>query len=377
MPGLCSLDDASLDRFRTIGDPVVDRLVHEYLERFPGELGPLCRQLFSAPKLPPHPLVDAYLKRLAEEDASVDTRASSEDQEIFDLYGPEVLLVLGSCSLPLAYAAGNGVQVVARARRLKDDPIRRLCDTAQMVINVMQPGALAPGAIGWSSARKVRLIHALLRRHVQADSAAPWDPAWGTPINQEDQAGTLLTFSVGVLHGLRRMGATISAEQGNAYIGAWGAVGALLGLDSALLPETEADAGALAMRIGARQIRKTPEGEELSRHLLSSVGSLFRIPGYAASLSHFLLDDTAFGAKVADVLSIPAPNWTSWLVRARAAQKRGTLRLLERVPGAKRRRSFVARHLVQRLLLLKRPDNHAPFEVPERLKVQWRLGAHR
>jgi len=76
------------------------------------------------------------------------------------------------------------------------------------------------------------------------------------------------------------------------------------------------------------------------------------------------------------VLAIPAPNWTRWLVRARAAQKRGTLHLLERVPGAKRRRRFVARHFVQRLLLLKRPDEHAPFEIPERLKLRWRLGAH-
>ena len=381
MPGLCSLDDASLDSFRAVGDPVVDALVHDYLEHSPGELGPLCRQLFSAPKLPEHPLVHAYLERLAVEasiagEASIDAEALAEGQQLFELYGPEVLLVLGSCSLPLAYAAGNGVQVVARARRLKEDPIRRLCDTAQMVINVMQPGALAEGGIGWWSARKVRLIHALIRCHVQADARCPWEPAWGTPINQEDQAGTLLTFSVAVLHGLRRMGATISAEQGNAYIRAWGAVGGLLGVDGALLPEREAEATALATRIGARQIRRTPEGEELSRHLLSSVDSVFHLPGYAASLSHFLLEDTAFGARVAEVLAIPAPNWTRWLVRARAAQKRGTLHLLERVPGAKRRRRFFARHFVQRLLLLKRPDEHAPFEIPERLKLQWRLGAH-
>jgi hypothetical protein len=372
---LSSLDEASLDHFRAVGDPAVDRLVDEYLEHSPGQLGPLCRQLFSAPKLPEHPLVGAYLARLSGE-VSLDPEAFTEGQKLFDLYGPEVLLVLGSCSLPLAYAAGNGVQVVARAKRLKDDPIRRLCDTAQMVINVMQPGALTAGAIGWWSARKVRLIHALVRRHVQADLPSPWDPAWGTPINQEDQAGTLLTFSVGVLHGLRRMGATISTKQGDAYVRTWGAVGALLGVNGALLPQTEADAAALAMRIGARQIRRTPEGEELSRHLLSAVDSLFHLPGYAASLSHFLLADTAFGAKVADVLSMPAPNWTRWLVRARAAQKRGTLRLLEGAPGAKRRRSIVARHLVQQLLLHKRPDNHAPFEVPERLKRQWRLGAH-
>jgi ER-bound oxygenase mpaB/B'/Rubber oxygenase, catalytic domain len=370
--GRCSLEDGRLDHFRTIGDPAVDRLVHEHLEARPSELGLLTRQLFSAPGLPKHPLVDSFLELLSSE-APIHAEVPALGQQLFDLYGPEVLLVLGSCSLPLAYAAGNGVQVVARARRLKEDPIRRLCDTAQMVINVMQPEALAVGAIGWSSARKVRLIHALIRRHVQSEEGPPWEPAWGVPINQEDQAGTLLTFSIGVLHGLRRMGASISTEQGDAYIAAWAAVGALLGVDRALLPATEGDASALAMRIGARQIRKTKEGEELSRHLLSSVGSLFRVPGYAESLSHFFLSDTAFGSEVAEVLALPAPNWTKWLVRARAGQKRVTLSLLESIPGAKRRRSFIARHFVQGLLLLKRPDARVPFEVPERLRCQWRL----
>jgi ER-bound oxygenase mpaB/B'/Rubber oxygenase, catalytic domain len=369
-----SLPDERLDHFRTIGDPLVDELLREYLEGAPRELGPLSRQLFGAPGLPAHPFVDAYLELIGNE-SSADAETFGKGQELFDLYGPEVLLVLGSCSLPLAYAAGNGVQVVARARRLKDDPIRRLCDTAQMVINVMQPGALAVGGVGWNSARKVRLIHALVRRYVQAVERGPWDPAWGTPINQEDQAGTLLTFSVGVLHGLRRMGATISSEQGDAYIRAWGAVGSLLGVEGTLLPATEADARALAARIGARQIRKTVEGQELTSHLLSAVDSLFPVPGYAVSLSHFFLDDTAFGSQVAQVLALPAPNWTNWLVRARAKQKRVTLRLLESVPGAKRRRSLFARHLVQRLLLRVRPDDSVPFEVPERLRRQWGLRA--
>jgi hypothetical protein len=147
-------------------------------------------------------------------------------------------------------------------------------------------------------------------------------------------------------------------------------------MDDALLPKTEADATALAMRIGARQIRKTPEGQELSNHLLQAVDSLFPISGYAASLSHFFLSDTAFGSSVVDVLAIPAPTWSRWLVHARAAQKRVTLRWLESVPWAKGRRSFVARWWVQRLLLRVRPDDRVPFEIPARLKDEWRLGAH-
>lgn len=372
MSRLLSLSDERIDYFRSVGDPSVDRVVEEHLGASTGELASLLARLFSTPKLPDHPLVTAYLAQL-EEEPLVNPDAVTHGQQLFELYGPEVLLVLGSCALPLAYAAGNGVQVVARARRLKDDPIRRLCDTAQMVINVMQPGELAAGRIGWSSARKVRLVHALVRRHVRAYPASPWNPAWGTPINQEDQAGTLLTFSVGVLHGLRRMGATISTAEGDAYVKAWSAVGTLLGVDRSLLPESEAEASALAARIGARQIRKTPEGVELTTHLIAAVDSLFPISGYGASLSHFFLSDTAFGERVADVLAIPPPNWTQWLVRGRAWQKRVALSFLDRVPGAKARRSLVARHLVQRLLSWKRPDDRAPFEIPPRLQREWRL----
>ena len=282
-------------------------------------------------------------------------------------------LILGSYSLPLAYAAGNGVKVIYRARRLKEEPIRRLCDTAQMVINAMLPGQLETGGIGWHSTRKVRLIHALVRRHVQSDPENPWSSEWGTPINQEDLAGTLLSFSVAVVHGLKKMGAKLSQEDADAYVFAWASVGRLLGVDESLLTRTEAEAMSLALRIGERQVRSTPEGRELGRQLLGAVESLFPIPGYAASLSHFFLEDTVFGANVAQVLELPKPNWTRWLVRIRAAQKRVVLGLLDEVPGARRRRSFVASRFAQAMILHRRPDARVPFDVPERLTSLWKL----
>jgi hypothetical protein len=365
--------DRELDALRQIGDPPVDALVQAHLAAHPGDLKGLLGVCFGTPRLPQeHPLIGAFMK-LPEPELS-NPEALLIGQEVFELFGPEILLVLGSCALPLAYAAGHGVQVVARARRLKDDPIRRLCDTAQMVINVMQPGQLGPGGLGRYSARKVRFIHALIRRQVQGEQQEPWNPAWGTPINQEDQAGTLLTFSVGVLHGLRRIGVQLSPQQADAYIEAWAEIGRLLGVEEALLPVTEAAARPLAFRIGERQIRRTDEGRMLTVHLLDAVDSLFPVQGYATSLSHFFLEDTAFGQNVAEVLGLPPANWTRLLVGARAAQKRAVLQALDWVPGAKRRRSFVARYLLQRLLQLRRPESNVPFEVPERLKLRWRLG---
>ena len=367
-----------LDRMRSVGDPGVDELIAEHVAaRGPESLDPLLRELFRTQRMPEaDPLVRSYLTELPRIDL-VDRDRIAIGQQLFGLYGPEVLMILGSYSLPLAYAAGHGVQVVYRSRRLKDDPIRRLCDTAQMVVNVMQLGELEEGGVGWLATRKVRLIHALVRRRVQLDAANPWRAEWGLPINQEDQAGTLLTFSIATLHGLRRMGARVTSVEADAYIEAWSAVGRLLGVDPSLLPSSEEEAAHLAMRIGERQVRPTPEGRQLTAQLLSSVQTLFPVPGYAASLTHFFLQDTVFGKNVAAALELPKANWTRWLVTVRAAQKRTLLSWLNWVPGARRRRSWVARQFAQRMILHKRPDADTPFEVPPAFRMHWGLHSNR
>ncbi len=365
-----------LDSMRGIADPEVDPLVQGYFASAgPQAVGGLMKSLFSDGVMPAdHPLVQRFMTTLNAQPEPVLAPAVSRGQRLFELYGPEILLTLGSYAVPLAYAAGSGVQVIHRARRLEDDPIRRLCDTAQMVINVMQPGGLAHGEIGWRSVRKVRLIHAVIR-HVVTHKGEPWKDEWGLPINQEDQAGTLLTFSVGAIHGLRLMGATITKEEADDYMAAWAAVGRLLGVDERLLTVDELEGAELAKTIGARQHRATDEGQALMGHLLEAVDSLFPFKGYAVSLSHFFLDSTVYGENVVKILNLPKPNWTRYLVGARARQKGLVLWALERVPGAKRRRSAVARNLVQGLLILKRPDARAPFEVPPGLLARWRLKA--
>lgn len=369
-----AIGNTELDAARQIGDPIVDPVVLQYLDVHGREaLGAATGALFRMNGLPEdHPLVRSYFATVGELELG-DPEIVARGQRLFALFGPEIFLVLGSCSLPLAFACGHGVQVIYRARRLKDDPVRRLYDTAQMVINVMQVGELARGRVGWRTAHKVRLIHALIRLQVQQDPAAPWSPSWGTPINQEDLAGTLLSFSVAVLHGLRSIGARISAEDADGYVHAWSAVGRLLGVDEALLAATEQDALILATRIGGRQIRATPEGALLAEQLMAAVATLFPVPGYANSLTHYFLRDTAFGADVARVLELPEPGWTRALVAARAWQKRQILKLLDIVPGARRRRSFLARRFVQNMILSRRPDGEPPFEVPEDFAKTWRV----
>jgi len=368
------LSDREFDIARQIGDPLVDGIVSDHLAcHGPDAMRTAMGALFHTTGLPEdQPLVRSYLDALGDLEIG-DPDTISRGQQMFSLFGPEIFLVLGSCSLPLAFACGNGVQAIYRSRRLKDDPLRRLYDTAQMVIDVMQVGELAHGRIGWRSARKVRLIHALVRHHVQQDPDAPWSSDWGTPVNQEDMAGTLLSFSVAVLHCLKAMGAGISSVEADSYIYAWSAVGRLLGIDEALLAWSETEALTLAARIGTRQLRSTPEGKQLAHHLIAAVGTLFPIPGYANSLTHYFLQNTAFGGDVARVLELPDPNWTRALVVARAWEKRQILKLLNVVPGARRRRSFLARRFVQKMVLSRRPDGTPPFEVPDALAKRWRI----
>jgi hypothetical protein len=371
------LRDQELDAARKIGDPVVDSLVSGLLAAHGREaLGGVMAGLFRTPGLPDHPLTNDYLRSLGDVELG-DFEVIARGQQLFGVFGPEIFLVLGSCSLPLAFAAGNGVQAVYRARRLKDDAIRRLFDTAQMIINVMQIGELGRGKLGWRTACKVRLMHALVRCHLQSDERVPWSYAWGTPINQEDLAGTLLCFSAATLHGLRRMGAKISPDEADSYVYAWSAVGRLLGIDSALLATTEQEALVLADRIGRRQLRFTVEGKLLAEQLLRAVATLFPIPGYAHSLTHFFLKDTAFGDNVARLLELPEPGCSRVLVAARAWQKGQVLAMLGVVPGARRRRSFLARRFVQRMISLKRPEGDAPFEVPDGFARTWRVNRRR
>jgi hypothetical protein len=131
----------------------------------------------------------------------------------------------------------------------------------------------------------------------------------------------------------------------------------------------------LARKIGARQHHYSKEGERLMVCLLHAVDSLFPFKGYGLSLSHFFLGATPEGQKVIEALRLPKPNWTRFLVGARATQKRLVLKLLEQVPGAKRRRSFLARRFTQTMILFKRPEMAGPFEVPPEILVRWGIRA--
>jgi hypothetical protein len=310
---------AFLDAMRLEGDSLADAVIaHVVAEGGPGAVHGLLQRLFASQGLPA--AVDAFLARATGEAQAVDAARLREAERLYARYRPEVRLVLGTYSLPAAYAARKGVQVLHRTTYLLKNPVRRLFETARFVDEVLAPGALLPGGRGASHLARVRLAHAASRFLIQQDAARPWDvEALGVPINQEDQAGTLMTFSFVVLEGLATLGLALSPAEQEAWLYAWRVAAPLLGLDARLVPADVAEARALTAFIRERQVDASPEGVALTAALMEGLQTLMPgvMRGLPASLVRFFLSPHVVrGRPVVELLELPESNWTVVVPRA-------------------------------------------------------------
>jgi hypothetical protein len=237
------------------------------------------------------------------------------DWDIVDR-GGEVLLragalggiVLGCYSLVLGYASPGGNKPLVLSGRLEQQAARRLNETAQFVRTTIARGSMHPHGEGWQSALRVRLVHAHVRRMIGRTGL--WNDAWGTPINQHDEAGTSLLFSVAVLGGLRRLGVRIAPEEAERYVQLWRWTAWLMGVDAELLPASEAEGERLGALITATQGDPDDDSRRLTRALLeaplgaaTSAGGrhrAHRIMAMSAAICRALLEDD-----LADRLAVP------------------------------------------------------------------------
>ena len=105
-----------------------------------------------------------------------------------------------------------------------------------------------------------------------------WDPDWGIPINQEDLAGTMLSFSYVPVEPMRRLGIPVSDEDAEAYLHLWNVIAHLLGLDDDLRVRGIDDATDLVETIRRRQFVASPEGREMTVALMALLDKM--TPGH-------------------------------------------------------------------------------------------------
>ncbi|MCB1237182.1 MAG: DUF2236 domain-containing protein [Verrucomicrobiae bacterium] len=168
---------------------------------------------------------------------------------------------------------------------------------------------------GFISVRKVRALHSSMRfmlrnpgkfhRGPAAAAARPgaegdeqrpasfrdeipgrpsWDVAqYGLPINQEDQAYTLLTFAYLLPRSIEHWGARLSLEQKNAFLHLWKVAGYLMGIRTELTTDQWDEAEDLYRRIMARQGYGCPQGQVLTHAVVKFTAEY--LPGFLGKRS--------------------------------------------------------------------------------------------
>lgn len=187
----------------------------------------------------------------------------------FQKYMQDLLMMLGLVSLPYCYGGADGSKVLVASQRILSNTSIRLRETGTFVWDVCDEDAFSGVGKGFLSCLKVRLIHQFTRNKLLQEG---WDiEKNGYPVNQLDQAGTNLSFSLIAMRAMRKTGTSISGSEMESYIHRWNVVSSLLGLDERLVMNSVREASMLSRSIEKCQFRKSIEGLKLTKALLNSI----------------------------------------------------------------------------------------------------------
>lgn len=304
MASLDRLSKRNLEQFRLATDPLADevietyfpqgrQLLHDHLAQLKDNSTPLDEGAF--------PSLRNLQEDVLNKASLIPSEVIIDGQRFFHKHASDIMLLLGLLSLPYCYAASNGAEVLIKSKRILDDPEKRLLETAEFVFDVMHRKAFHSKSRGLVSILKVRLMHAAARWY--ARQAGNWNTEiFGEPVNQEDMAGTNLAFSLIVVRGLKKLGKSVSADESLSYILYWNQVGAMLGIDKALLPESNREAYVLGRNIRERQFGASESGRRLTKSLLryfEKATSDSPLKGQSSSFVSYLL-----GEKVSEILGV-------------------------------------------------------------------------
>jgi hypothetical protein len=299
----------SMNALRRVGDELADATVATLFER--GEVAKfnsLMRWFTQTGQDLPEGLPDVareYIEATSLPPAWVDWEIMEQARRFFLDNDVHVSTALSFHAMPACYVVPHVAKLLSATHSL-EYPSKRMSETGQFTVFLMQPDAFEAGGRFIPAAQKVRLLHATIRRHLRTESR--WDEAaLGLPICLEDMIGGQMMFSIQVLDALHRMGIHMTEEGAEAYYYAWRVVGAILGIDQDAAPPDIASAREFSDLYMARYMGPSPEGVHLTRQLIELYEEV--VPGtvfdpIVAALIRFLIGDTA-----ADWLEVPKTPW--------------------------------------------------------------------
>ena len=118
--------------------------------------------------------------------------------------------------------------------RVRDRGIRRLGQNNRHMTEIFLPGGLHREGDGWKLSVRIRIIHAQLRRMLNASDE--WDAgAWGTPISAAHLGYAIAAFSARLLAHMKALGAGYNREERDSFMAVWRYTGHLMGIPGTIL----------------------------------------------------------------------------------------------------------------------------------------------
>lgn len=389
-----------LDGMRLTGDPLADDTVAQvFKDGGVSEINALWRILLHNDQILPeglNPAVIKYFENSTKLGEAIDFGRVRKGESVFCQHGILSLTSLLCASLPECYVMSKGSQVLATTQRLEKHVYRRLLETAQMLVAVMTPGGLEPSGGGIRAAQKVRLMHAAVRHLILQKPPEPRPPeppkdfadvllavSWdiselGYPINQEDMAYTLLTFSYVIPRSLKKFGVKLSDEDADAYIYCWNVVGTIMGVHPDLMAHNMQEAAFLFSRIKSRQEGATEDGRKMTaaleqciQHAISSFSNGLMPKTVAQSIPKLIMREMldATTVQILNLQALSAGENLSWR----------TMRVLLSIGEALHSTVLQTMGnkfgiiLIHWLTQMPRGWDRQLFDLPETLRKTWRI----
>ncbi|MGW1467775.1 oxygenase MpaB family protein [Streptomyces sp. NPDC002308] len=298
-----------MNALRQCGDELADATVATLFERGEtGKFNTLMRYVSVAGQPLPDGLPDvarAYLDETSSPPSWVDWEEMEKARLFFIDNNVHISTALSFAAMPACYVVPHIAKLLSATHSL-NYPSKRMAETGQFTVYLMQPDAFEAGGRFLPAAQKVRLLHASIRYHLRREGR--WDTAaLGTPICQEDMIGGQMMFSMQVLDALHRLGIHMSVDGAEAYHYAWRVVGAMLGVDQEHAPKDLGQARAFSDLYMTRHMGPSDEGVALTRQLIDLYEEV--VPGtlldpVVSALIRHLIGDTC-----ADWLGVARTPW--------------------------------------------------------------------
>ena len=366
-----------MDPMRLVGDMLADSVIDDlFTNNSVDAVNTLLRDLvlneYPEPASLPAVVRD-YLQSLDKLPDWADLEKIGIGEQVFWKYGPRLILILHCYALPFCYVGKNGVQVLALTNRLNSNSTRRILETAQLLVDVMQPGGLTSDqGSGRRTIEKVRLMHAAVRHWIKRYPM--WKPEFGLPVNQEDMTGTLMAFSWISLDGLQKIGVELTQEELDAYLHCWQVVGHQLGIRDDMIPADIASAEAVSKAIARRQFGACPEGQQLTKSLVQSVQ--YQLPGNLFDAAPELLIRYFLGKEYAAMLGVEESGlkfdtWRDLITVPLTAGGALLSDLLNNSAVFSELAEKVGKLLINSIVLVERGGNRPTFTIPLELRQEW------